>query len=108
MNNAELPWILFVIALGVIAYMFFSKKDIYGKEILSDNSISETDNKDSSDVQCQFTDVNGKIITITGKSDDPQFQNLCQLNQNQSVYVYGYPYRFIGFNRHHGHGGGHK
>lgn len=87
MNN--LGWILFVLAVIVILILWFMPEK--GSGIL----ISE----DSNEVKCELKDSNGRTITITGSSDDPQFERLCQQQQNQQVYVYGYPYYFI--RRHH-------
>ena len=55
---------------------------------------------------CELVDANGNMITITGSSDDPQFQKMCTIQPESPVYVYAYPYTFR--RRHHGghHGGG--
>lgn len=50
---------------------------------------------DDTEVKCELRDAYGKTITITGHSDDAQFQNMCKQQPNQPVYVYGYPYYFL-------------
>lgn len=69
------------------------------------NSDGTTTPQDTNETKCELKDAYGRSIIITGKSDDPQFQLLCQQKQNQQMYVYGYPYYFVGFHR--GHRGGH-
>lgn len=91
-------WGLFVVALIVIAYMYFSKTPINVNIPASDGNVPKDDN-----VKCELKDAYGRTVTITGKSDDPQFQRMCQSQVNQPVYLYGYPYTFIRFwrPRHH-------
>lgn len=99
-NSSTLPWILFVLALGTIAYMHFSGKGMNIK--VTDNSPDSSGAQGGTEVKCELTDAYGRTITITGDHSDPQFKAMCQLQQNQQVYLYGYPYTFIRF-----HGGGH-
>lgn len=53
---------------------------------------------------CELRDANGNVVTISGSSDDPQFQKMCSIQPEAPVYVYGYPYTF---SRRRGHHGGH-
>lgn len=83
-------WGLFLVALVVILYMYFSKKPIN-----INMPPSEADDDDT--VKCELKDAYGRTVTITGDPNDMQFQRMCQLQTNQQVYVYGYPYTFIRF-----------
>lgn len=99
-----LGWILFVVALAVIGIMYFSKTPInVNLPIKPDDKTPPADDE----VKCELMDTNGRIVSITGKSDDPQFQQMCNSQSNQQVYVYGYPYSFVSFRGGHGHHGGH-
>lgn len=86
-------WGLFLVSLVVIAYMYFGNKPL---------NISGDNNSDPSDdeVKCELKDAYGRTVTITGKANDPQFVSLCQRQQNQQVYVYGYPYYFVRYWKH--------
>lgn len=94
--NQGLGWGLFVVALIVIAYMYFSKNP-------PNINMPSTVASDDDDVKCELRDAYGRTVTITGNASDPQFQRMCQSQTNQPVYVYGYPYTFIRFwrPRHH-------
>lgn len=85
----NLGWLFFILAVVVIAVMYFKPKGLV-INTKPDNAPPADD-----DVKCELRGADGRLVTITGKSDDPQFQRMCQLQQNQQVFLYGYPYYFI-------------
>lgn len=93
-------WGLFLVAVAVIVYMYFNptkdKKTISNTDTLVDNT----------EVKCEVMDSYGRTITITGDSSDPQFQQMCQSQPRQPLYIYGYPYTFVRFHDGGGHHGG--
>ena len=82
-------WGLFIVAVFVIAIMASGKKK--GITIFS----PKEPKPDTDEIKCELKDAYGRIVTITGKEGDPQFERLCKQQTNQQVYVYGYPYYFI-------------
>lgn len=102
-------WGLFVVALFVILFLVFVYKPNNDNNNATLISSLDNNNDNNNEVKCQLTDAYGRTITISGNSNDPQFQQMCRNSNNQPFYVYGYPYTFLRFNGgHHGdHGGGH-
>lgn len=102
--NEGLGWGLFAVAIFVIVFLlfFYKPNDNNGTTVIS--SLDNNDNND--EVKCELRDAYGRIITITGNANDPQFQQMCQYRTNQPFYVYGYPYTFFRFRGGRGHHGG--
>lgn len=84
-----LGWGLFIVAVLVIAYLYNNPI----KKTPASIRIAEDDDT----VKCELRDAYGRIVTITGDPNDPQFRSMCQTQVNQPVYIYGYPYTFLRF-----------